>query len=82
MRFNILILAPKDTHYKQKYCPIVFIENEREMVKLPGEYHYTNLHIKPYFKLTTLSPLSHKYLVSYDRYFQFRLEEYVIEDFE
>ena len=39
-------------------------------------------HTRPCFKFTTLSPLSHKYLVPYDRYFKSKLNEYIIENFE
>jgi len=52
-------------------------------------YSYSTIwvlfHIKPCFKLIYFiapSPFSHKYLVSYDRYFKSKLNEYIIENFE
>ena len=39
-------------------------------------------HIKPYFNFTTPRLFFHKYLVLYDRYFKYKLNEYLIETFE
>ena len=82
MQFSILILAPIDTHFKRECIPVAFIENRQELVKLPGGCYSTS---NPAFKsiyFTTPSPFSHKYLVSYHRYFESKLNEPIIENFE
>ena len=51
--------------------------------KTPSRQHKVEAHQSlKLIHFTTPSPFSHKYLVSYDRYFQSKLNEYIIEKFE
>ena len=83
VQFKILILAPIDTNFEQEYNPVAFIENGQELVTLPGEYYFQNIPHQTLLQVNLLhnsQPFQH--LVSYDRYFKSKLNEYIIENFE
>jgi hypothetical protein len=68
-----------DADFQCQQNGFIFTKNGQELVKLQGEYYFTS---NPLIYFTTLSPISHKYLVLYDRYFKSKLNESIIESFE